>query len=276
MLPALHLPATTPTEGFWKNLFDSDRFDTDYQKNKAEFGEDVADAWQNTKKMIKHTDSTMLGSVLQNESDEDDESPPPYEKLLSMRLYFKKELKSLVEIAEYYLGKEVNERRKMSRNYILNNLKAWSQEYDDFMKNRAEFGVDTAKRWRKIKKFILYKQHQNLKYALHGGGKNTYQDLFSLRLYYKKKLTTLLEIARKYDGRYYDVYTSKMRSINDDLEKWSEEYYNAGGARPPAAPRIRDDENSDNAGNRPIRPYFVDEKSRQEHMKRGFAGVNLR
>lgn len=225
MLPALHLPATTPTEGFF------DRFDSDYQKNKAEFGEDVAIAWRNTKKMIKNIDSSMLRSVLQNESDES----APYEKLLLMRLYFKGERKSLVDIAEYYLGKEVNERRKTSRNYIVNNLEAWSQEYRDFMKNRAEFGEDNARRWRTVQKFIIYKQHRNLEYALHGGGKNTYQDLFSLRMYFKGRLTTLLEVARHFGGKYYNVYTAKMSYITDDLEKWSEEFYDAGGARPPAS-----------------------------------------
>ncbi len=254
MLPALHLPATTPVEGFWKK-----RSDPDYEKNKAEFGEDVAVAWRNVKKMIKNNHSTWLRSVLQNESGE-----APYEKLLSMRLYFKGERKSLVEIAEYYLGKEVNERRKTSRNYIVNNLKAWSQEYRDFMKNRAEFGEDNARRWRTVQKFIIYKQHQNLEYALHGAGKIVYGDLFSMRMYFKGKLTTLLEVA-KYYNVYYDDQTST--DIYNDLETWSEEHYKSYGPRPPGAPRIRDD-NSDNAGDQPIRPYFADVKTRKEFMKR--------
>ncbi len=249
MLPALHLPATTPVEGFWKK-----RSDPDYEKNKAEFGEDVAVAWRNVKKMIKNNHSTWLRSVLQNESGE-----APYEKLLSMRLYFKGALKSLVDIAEYYLDKEVNTRRKESRSYILNNLKSWSQEYNDFMKNRAEFGEDNARRWREVKKVIMYKQHESLRDALQPG-EDTYQDLFSLRMYFKGRLTTLVQLARHFGGKYYDVDTSQIRYIADDLEELSEEYYENGGARPPET----------------VQPYFVNEKSRQEHMNRGFAGVNLR
>lgn len=141
----------------------------------------------------------------------------------------------------------------------------WDRFDSDYQKNKAEFGEDNARRWRLMKKFIKYKQHSNLEWALHGAGKIVYEDLFSLRMYFKGKLTTLLEMAN-----YYVVYHDEQTStdIYNDLETWSQEYYKSGGPRPPAAQSIRDDENSDNADNRPIQPYFVDVKTRKEIEKR--------
>lgn len=126
MLPAIHLPATEPVDGFF------DRFDKDFQKNKKEFPL-LAEDWRIYVKAIREVRVSWLREGLSSLY----HPVSPDEYLFDVELYFRGKLTSLVDVAQYYFQNEKNEREKERRGRLYRRMLTWRREYES-RKKKAE------------------------------------------------------------------------------------------------------------------------------------------
>ena len=126
MLPAIHLPATAPVDGFF------DRFDKDFQKNKKEFPL-LAEDWRIYVKAIREVRVSWIREGLSSLY----HSVSPDDYLFDVELYFRGKLTSLVDVAQYYFQNEKNQRERERRERLYRRMLTWRREYES-RKKKAE------------------------------------------------------------------------------------------------------------------------------------------
>lgn len=136
---AVNLPHSTPVEGVWRRIFR--RNDKEYQENKKEFELYLADFELNKKEFSLKAASDWFDYVTAirnfrvswireglSSLYKPDDSPDEY--LLDMKLFFRGELTSLVDVAKKYYNTEMDEETKKRRWSMYLRIVSYKKQYE--------------------------------------------------------------------------------------------------------------------------------------------------